>query len=516
MHVMIREIKEGLRYDIESFLVYIRQNISNVLIIIVTVLLTYGYELTNFTMTIDDEQIISRGANAKNWVSDGRYTIAFLRTLIPYESIPYWHNFLFILVIIISAIVMGYLFHIIIADRMAEVCFSVLFASMPIHIYYECFSTYCEEMALAYLLTTLSIFSIVQWCEHAEKRYKAVMAIVLEVAALGVYQGFIPVYIILTCTTILLMILAQHKKSEIKNMWKVVIQFVGIFVVSMIGYFAISLLLKEILHVPRDYLDGYMRWGKDSFSLIISEIFNAIKGCSIKPVTHRGYITIPIANFLLVIAMIVGIVRLKKDRCLYVLCCLGMYISSIFFFIVMGGYMPPRAMLAMPVYVGGSLIILLYQFKRELFRSICLVFTVFMVLYQSSTAVKLNVIADRIQTNDRIRVENISEDIAALGLGYMPTQPVAFVGVPIAYESVFWEGDSNMGYSYFTLGRERLQTYFSKFGYDYLWANENEQQMAEKEAETMPMWPQEGAIKEKEGVIIVNLSGILSKGEENY
>lgn len=507
---MIGEMKENIVKNIRCISTYVLQNLGGVLIIIVTVLLTYGYELTNFTMTIDDEQIISRGTNVKLWIADGRYTIAFFRALIPYEIIPYWHNFLFILILIIATITMGYLFHIIIEDRLAEICFSVLFVSMPIHIYYECFSMYCEEMALAYLMTTLSIYFVVQWCEQIEKRYMSLLAIAFEVAALGVYQGFVPVYIVLACMTILLMILAQYKTSARKNMWKVLMRFVTVFVISMIGYFIISFSLKGILHVSKDYLDGYMRWGKDSFSFIFHEILNAIKGCSIDPMTHRGYITIPAANSLIMIAAVVGVVRLKKDRCLYILCCLGMYISSVFFFIVMGGYMPPRAMLAMPIYVGGSLIILLYQFKRELFRTICLIFTVFMVLYQSSTAVKLNAIADHIQMNDRIKVENISEDIAALGLGYMPRQPVALVGVPIAYESVFWEGDSNMGYSYFTLGRDRLQAYFTLSGYDYLWAEEEEQQLAEKEAEMMPRWPQEGAIQEKKGVIIVNLTGILS------
>lgn len=513
------EIRRDLKNDVEKIVLFFKNNKVLIGLIIIAALLTWGYELTNFTRTIDDEQTFSRGINVKLWISQNRFTIAAIRALIPYEIIPYWHTFLFIVITCITGVFIAFFVDQIISNKLASTCAAVIFVSMPVHVYYESFSMYCEEMALAYLLTALSVYCVFQWCNHTKAFHYAIAGCILEIAALGVYQGFVPVYIIFVCTVLLLNIISKVSRDSMpethktSGKWEDLFRYVGVFLLSLLLYFCIGEGVKAFLHIQNDYLDGYMRWNKDSIAVCVNEIIHSIKGCSLFPLTHRGYVTIPFTNLLLLAFTILGFIKAKRYRVLFVLSCVGIYFSSIFFFVVMGGYMPPRAMLGMPLYVAFVMMLSMNLANKKWIQYLLVIATVFVVLYQSACAVKLNSIAQNAQESDRVRVESVSEEIAALGKGSIPEEPVAFVGLPVAYESVFWEGDSTMGYSYFTLGKERLQAYFTLLGYRYNWCSEEEQAKAEVLAENMPGWPMEGSVIEENGVIIVNFKGYLINTE---
>ena len=174
-----------------QFIEYLKKNKGLILITVISAVLAWGYSLTNFTRTIDEERIISRWTNIKLWIGDGRYSIAFLRGILPYENIPYYHTFLFVTILILTALFLFFFFDLLLPNGWAALCGAAIFVSMPVHIYYESFCTYCEEIALAYLLTLLSVYFIYQWIIQ-KKRIFAGYALIFEIAALGIYQGFIP------------------------------------------------------------------------------------------------------------------------------------------------------------------------------------------------------------------------------------------------------------------------------------------------------------------------------------
>lgn len=515
MRMEVNQIKDDFKNCKNDIELFIKKNYGLMVLIVMTALLTWGYELTNFTRTIDDEQIFSRGINVKLWISQNRFTIAGIRALIPYEIIPYWHNFLFILIICITALFFAFFMNTIVSDKLAISCMSAVFVSMPVHVYYESFAMYCEEMALAYLLTVVSVYCIFRWCKNSRLYYWAVAGCILEVMALGVYQGFVPVFIIMVCTVLISKIISKSlpgkelHTGQKNKLWSDLLRYIIVFALALFIYLCIGEGLKFLLHTPNDYLDSYFRWNKDSFVLCITEIVKSIKGCSAFPLVHRGYISIPFANFLFIVIILWGILKIKENRFLFILGTVGAFFSSVFFFIVMGGYMPPRAMLAMPIYVSVAVLIAIELVHTKVVRYIFMILAIFVVLYQSETAVKLNAIAENVQESDRARVESVSEVIAKLGQGSIPEEPVAFVNTPIAYESVHGEGDSSLGYSYFTLGRERLQAYFTLSGYDYNWCSDEDRVTAESIAEQMPGWPLEGSVCIKDGIIIVNFKDYI-------
>ena len=167
--------------------------------------------------------------------------------------------------------------------------------------------------------------------------------------------------------------------------------------------------------------------------------------------------------------------------------------------------MPPRVMLVAPLYAAVSIYLLMQIFTHRIMKYVLTITAMFMVLFQSATAIEINQIAVNAQQFDMAMMQSVCEDIAELGYGFIPSKPVALTGMQVEYSSPLNAGDSNMGYSYFYLGKARLQNYFEVNGYSYRWCEGEMMNLAEEEALTMPSWPEEGSVVEKEDYIIVNL-----------
>lgn len=120
------------------------------------------------------------------------------------------------------------------------------------------------------------------------------------------------------------------------------------------------------------------------------------------------------------------------------------------------------------------------------------------------------------QYEEDVRVAaKISDRIEQLNLGETPTQPVMYVGRRASHKNNSCIQDEQLeliGRSYFAVsfstnhGTWVMHNFMETLGYDYeMSLDEKKIATAEKYAADMPVWPAQGSVALKDGIIIVNL-----------
>ncbi|MBV5329426.1 MAG: glucosyltransferase domain-containing protein [Chlorobium sp.] len=98
---------------------------------IVVALLTYGYEITHFSLSIDEELHSFDAGNWRVWISQGRWGMGFLVYLFPHglSIIPFLPTFLFAVGLGLSAVMFSTIFT---NSREGGIAFTGIFVTSPI------------------------------------------------------------------------------------------------------------------------------------------------------------------------------------------------------------------------------------------------------------------------------------------------------------------------------------------------------------------------------------------------
>lgn len=499
--MMKLQIEESLKHEMNKIckvMYWAKENINVVLIILVSVIMTYGYELTHFVMSIDDERSFSRGLEVKAHLGDARYTAAAWNAILPHKTLPFWPDFLFVLLISLVAICFAaFVFHFS-QNKMISALSAAVFVSMPIHAYNSMFSMACIGTPIGYLLCFASVYCVYEWYK-TQKTESAIWAFIYAMLMHGEYQALTVMYIALACFVVIGTILNQKR-----DIWRAIIKYISILLSSLIAYW---ILLKVIglVFPSRGYVESLMAWGTKSFMEIVEDVIHQIVRVNVYPVVNRGYNTIPVLNVIWLIALIAGLIKVKGARLPYFLAMFGLEVANNIFFLAMGGFAPPRVCFAMPIFAGVVVFVCFKVLDKKIFKNLVLMAACLVVLYQSATVVELNYMDSMRQTRDLAKVERVSYEIEKLGLGTIPNKPVAFIEVDESMDG-YWYSDNTFALSYFTLGIGRLQSYFERVGYPYRWCSEEELQTAKSLVITsgIPKWPQEGSVVDTDELIIVN------------
>ena len=105
--MILNKIKNGLensscinmeheRLTLNNFVLFLKKNMLLVVIVIATLLLSYGFELSNFVLSIDEEvwSVLSQKEMVIAALEDGRWGMAILNVIFPFHKIlPFWNDF---------------------------------------------------------------------------------------------------------------------------------------------------------------------------------------------------------------------------------------------------------------------------------------------------------------------------------------------------------------------------------------------------------------------------------------
>ena len=187
----------GEKKDIESIYTpqslknYVNNNLWIVFWIVLFAILSYGYEITNFTLSIDEEIWMFRDLKTicRGWIGDGRWGISLLKLVIPSSDVlPFWNSFVSILIMVVTDILLCKIYSDLGIKKNAIFAFAILFISSPIISYVLYFSTFSVEVSIGYLFAVFSIENFLLYIKSNDYM-TGIKCIIFLTIAIAIYQS---------------------------------------------------------------------------------------------------------------------------------------------------------------------------------------------------------------------------------------------------------------------------------------------------------------------------------------
>lgn len=235
-------------------------------------LLCFGYELFNFSFSIDEELAVyhHNENNWKAWLGQGRWGMGFLVFLLPADIcyMPFVSTALFCLGTCLAAVICSGLFFKEISGRAV---FCALFVTNPILPHLAQFNTFAHGVGLGYLLCAIGL-----WMVLDNRLYLNALALIPLIFAIGIYQSFV----FFLAAAVLLIVFA---KSDLKLGKRFAMVSIAAFVV-LVSYVFSGLIGKISLrafHIKQsEYFSNYINYKEilPSFSRSLEVFWEILNG----------------------------------------------------------------------------------------------------------------------------------------------------------------------------------------------------------------------------------------------
>lgn len=478
--------------------------------VLIAAIITYGYEIANWTLTIDEEiwSYVTKIEFARGWIGDGRWGIALLKLVLPFHKVlPFFNDLCAVIVIGISAFFVGIIFQTYVPSKLAAISAAVMFVTMPIHSYYLMFNTFAVELSIGFFVVIISGYYCVQWC-FDNQITKMIIAVCGMTLALAIYQSYYQVFVCMVCSLLLLDILGSYRgiKKERSNKEYLfsIFKCVGILVASSIVYMLINVILQHFFY-KSDYVLGYFRWSYVDFETCVQQVIVYLKWLFTSPDTlFEGGVILKLSYFLNIIIFILILMKIKGKRGIILLLNLGLILSICSNYILFAGALPLRTLQVIPIYCSFVFFMICCIIDKKIWSKIVVVVVCVISLHQSSLVVELFYSENVRQEQDKALLNRIIIKIENLELGEYPEYPIVITGNHV------WSGQYMKETEQFNLSMFDSQESFRKYkwialcGYPYAIPTVEQQTRAEELAKSMPTWPYEGSVDVKENMIVVN------------
>lgn len=478
--------------------------------------LAFGFEITNFTLSIDEERAIyDAGWNVPTvWITQGRPGIALIKLIFNTDVIvPFWNTLLSVSVLLFASLIWSQAFYKSLQDKKfkagALFVFSVLFLTSPVHTEYMAFSTYNFEISVGYVLTAIAVLFLSHWFSNKRKS-ALLLGIIAYVAALTIYQSFITVFL---CGVSILLVLQfnnnlkQGKSARVRESLSLLIQFMIILVMGVGLYKLIDMLLQEF-YPSSGYVEGFFWWTYLDKEIIVNEL--------------RRFITSMISgnklfgvNLLLPTILAGGLVGLyylfkgKGYKVLLPVLMIIIIISPFLLSMLLGSPTPLRAMQALPIMFAGVWLIVYQLIDRETVKTLLIVVAFVVSIYQAQTMTRLFYSDNLRYQGDIVLAQRVAERIAHLTAVENPSIPVVFVGTYTHKDNPNIIRSEILGSSFFEWeggNTHRIIAFMNTLGYNYRVPTKQDIEKARELSTDMTQWPDPGSIDSRENLIIVKLS----------
>ncbi len=511
-----------IRSEFTVFLDFIKRNKLLCAVVIFFSLLAYGLPLTQYTLSIDEENAMFRGnENYSVWSSQGRFGLSFLKLLFHYpagNSIT--STFLGVSLLAVSSILWAYMFRTQpVHSRMntfRSIIIAVLFLTFPAYAENIGFAMMSFELGIGWVLTTLTVLFLAQGVVYKKHLYYDVLAVLCIAFVTSIYQAFLPVIICGIAMIVLLQLEDRFRNKEnvsLAQYVKMGCALVILLVIGLVLYKLIDIIVG--LFVPASqYIDSFFAWGTESPKVILLTLLDFYHRLFTGEIMYGSYILLPslVVAFILIIVYVFRWIRFKAWR--------GTISSTILFFIVLllspflmsfilGTSVLVRANFTWALFVACIWAIIYSLLHSRILKMIIMLGVLLIAFYQSNAIATL-FYSDYNRYQDDVRLANqIDEQIQQLGVGEKPTVPVVFVGSHTQETRENLIQGEVLGHSFFEWDNgnpDRIMHFMNSLGYNYLMPDATQREQGLSLANTMPPWPYQGSVDLKDGLIIVNFT----------
>lgn len=493
-------------------------------------LLAYGIKVFNVSISHDTETIMATAdVQYENWYTMGRFGLMFLKKILgTYIFNPYVASFLMFITMLVNSVVWTYFFAWIGGERKNAykntwIFPTVFFTSMIMA--EQCgFLLQAYEVNVALMLVGLALLNLYKVFLEGRRLYWCLPAVICCVLAFSSYQSLVPLFTSGAAMGFLLMydkiVQEDADRMTCKFCCQLILKLIAVFLFSFVVYTIINKIVLGCMGLETtSYITEQVMWGKLPAKTCIKNILDHI--C--KVFSGEGIFYVKMTTVIFVVMLLYMLIGIrKKTACYFIYMLAGIYClcSPFLLTVFLGIGQTARADILLP-FVSGFLFQYLFDRLAEQekkvwkmgYAALSLVLCV-LALYQSLSSARLYY-TQYAQYEEDVRLAvKITDRIDKLGLGEIPDEPVVFIGSrdpqknPSCYDDDDLEliGKSFFGVSYYAgHGTYVMLHFLDTLGYSYNIPSVEQIVAAQELQETMPTWPYEGSVAEKDGIIIVKL-----------
>lgn len=514
-----------IKVEASNFLQYLKESKLLILILSLFIFFAYGFPLTQFTLSIDEENaMFSEDDYAISvWSEQGRYGISLIKYIFnTIHGNSLTNTFLALVFLLVTALIWAYNFNIVRKVKQkwdtGALIFTLVFLTFPAYAENIGFSMMSFEFGFGWIAIAVSGLFLTRWVLFQKSIYYAVGAIVLNIFAISIYQSFIGVLISSIVMVTLLHVISRDTEDErfsLSELFKVMVKYAVVFALSVIVYKIIEYIFLLFLP-PSAYITSFYHWGYYSPAIIIKDLLNYFGRVLSGKMIYGSWVIIP-TMFVLLIALILNMYKAIKQKnkkrpfsSIAILIIL-LAISPFAMPILLGTPLLIRVNLAISIFVACTWLYVyeMLKNKKTVYRAGLVIFILYVGFSQSWAISRLFYGDYNRYQEDVAMAQQVNFRIQELRKDETSQEPVVFLGNYKQVDRVNIIKQEVIGYSFFewdNINYNRMINFMHSLGYKYVIPTQQQRELAIRNSTNMPVWPLKGSVALKDGLIMVNLS----------
>lgn len=498
-------VNKNIDLYISRSLSYLTQNITLVTTLVTIAVASYGFELFNFNLTIDEE-VHAFSSQANRWIEQGRWGMYILNSLLlPQPVIPFVPLFTALIFHLLAIILFLNSWEI--ESKLEKILIGTIGIAYPGMAYMYTFSTINYGIGVGLFLVALALFVYVR-ADGVCKFFSVLPGAI----AISIYQGFaVALAVAFLVHFIAVEIGTDRRNINIKNLF--IIFSIG--VLSAATYYAIQKLFLLSNATNIEYVDTFFdidylwRNISDVTRNVLDTLLRVYSG---SPAIYGSEISI--LGVIVILSLASLALRLIScnlsiaNKILIAPLCLLLLVLPFASGFLMRGTLAMRFLVALPIVFTGLVMLGLHGRSRgiKLFAGMLVGFCVFQFVISTNTLFSSSALAlqaDRLLAG-RV-LERIAEAKAIAGakelkylevVGYIDRTPTRLISKSETFGASFFEWDQG--------NANRVLLFLKTLGYEELQPLpvKGRSEMMDITS-MMPIWPDKGSVQVFGDIVLI-------------
>ena len=486
----------------------------------IALFITYGFELANNSISLDDELIDYHVNHA--CLEQGRYGLFLLNKFFNYDNyLPFFYLAVTLMFFVIGNYIITNVFMEASDNKFSEgaaVVFSIITISCPNFMYKFLFCNNIIQMGIVYFCIAIALKFIYEFIisETINKHTILWFCIGVFFAYFVTLNDEASLISIVIITIYAIILYSLNNKIDLKKLSLYMLKMFLVFITTLITWKILQIIVLKVFNITMsEYVNDYILYTKDNFkSQFIAMIKEAFSYCR----THYIFF---IENIILFLGLIgLSFISFKKNKCIApIILSFGLLMCSISMIILTGNvHLIARAKLYLGEFFGvcaASIYIVMKDRNIKEYnigKYLSIIFIFFVFYYQAKNANEVSYFVYLRSTFDCQKVYQIAEELEKNSSDYK-SKPVIFIGIPHVYDMPYYITGEYVDASLFRCNREneeiyncaRIYSLFHYLGIELQWGTQELYERAIKDSANSPVFPKEGSVKEYNDYIVVKL-----------
>ena len=476
-------------------------------------LVCFGFMLTHFTITIDEETWILANQPSLLWLLQGRFSVWLFDLVFTREGnfAPFLWDFLSVVCWHFSGVVFAYA--LLGKEKVKEwqmFFFTAYYASLPFVVgEILSFSMFNLQVCTAMVAVAFGFVYSIRFVEGRGKK-DAGLAFLLLLYSFAIYQALICVYV----TGVVAYCLLKFVKREEKGLLRFIVTCAVLCAAAAAVYYGIDMIIWHFSGTAGYLEENYIGWFSENWKAMFAASVLNVGRVSFSIPYEGEYIyggeVIRCVTVLFVIYAVWLFFRRRgaKDKLGVFFYTAALCIAPFVMYLLLATYKTHgRMLLAIPLAGAVQIYLIFSAIRRNVVKKAMIVLVSYLLFLNARNMNMIYYYGSIAYQRDVTTASQLMYDIQRAGMDYH-TKPIAFVGMVQPDELPVQKSDT-LGGSIFAWDEgnvSRMKDFLRTQGYAVTAASAEMIGRAAAEAESMTSWPQEGSIREVDDMIIVKFS----------